>query len=147
MKPEETIDFHIRWLWHRIARIYNNEAAKFNSTMSMGYALLNIDVTNGIASTSLGPKMGMESTSLTRMLTTLEQKGFIKKEQDAHDKRKVILKLTPEGIEMRNKAKEVVLKFNDVVQSKLTKAEMQTLIKVSTKLNDILDQDNIFETP
>lgn len=115
--------------------------------MSMGYALLNIDVTHGIASTSLGPKMGMESTSLTRMLTTLEQKGFIKKEQDGKDKRKVILKLTPEGIEMRNKAKEVVLRFNEVVQSKLTKAEMQTLIKVSTKLNDILDQDNIFETP
>ncbi len=47
MKPEETIDFPIRWAWHRIARLYNIEAAKHGGSMALGYVLLNIDFENG----------------------------------------------------------------------------------------------------
>lgn len=43
MKPTESIDFHLRWLWLKLTRIYNVEAAKFGGTMSVGYVLLNID--------------------------------------------------------------------------------------------------------
>ncbi|NQX92775.1 MAG: MarR family transcriptional regulator, partial [Flavobacteriales bacterium] len=58
MKPEETIDFHIRWAWSKISRMYNVEAAKYGGTMSIGYVLLNIEK-DGTPSTKLGPKMGM----------------------------------------------------------------------------------------
>ena len=73
MKQEDTIDFHLRWAWHSIARMYNMEAAKFGTTMSVGQILLNVDV-EGTPSTKLGPKMGMESRSLTRILKSMEEK-------------------------------------------------------------------------
>ncbi|GIR50705.1 MAG: hypothetical protein CM15mP59_4470 [Flavobacteriaceae bacterium] len=36
--------------------------------MATGLALLSIDTEEGVPSTSLGPRMGMESTSLSRTL-------------------------------------------------------------------------------
>ena len=48
MKPEETIDFHIRWAWHSIARMYNIEASKLGSTMSVGHTLLSVDTENDL---------------------------------------------------------------------------------------------------
>ena len=83
MKPEETIDFHIRWAWHSIARLYNIEAARLGGSMSVGYVLLNIDLEKGCPSTKLGTKMGMEPRSLTRTLKSMEKK-IEKKEKKAN---------------------------------------------------------------
>ena len=92
MKPEETIDFHIRWAWHGIARIYNPEAAQHGLTMSTGYVLLSIDHLVGTPSTKLGPMMGMEPRSLVRTLQSMEEDGLIKRKPDKIDKRvKVIV--------------------------------------------------------
>ena len=73
MKPEDTIDFNIRSTWHKIARMYNVQAAEHGVSMATGMVLLNIDLKEGTPSTSLGPKMGMESRSLTRTLKNLEE--------------------------------------------------------------------------
>jgi DNA-binding MarR family transcriptional regulator len=87
MKPKETVDFHIRWSWYNVSRMYNSKASEFGGSMSIGYALLNIDK-DGTPSTKLGPKMGMEARSLTRMIKTLEKNGWIEKKEDYKDKRK-----------------------------------------------------------
>ena len=102
MKPEETIDFHIRWAWHGIARMYNLEASKYNSTMSVGQTLLSIDTKEGTPSTKLGPKMGMEPRSLTRMLKSMEEKGLIYRKVDKTDKRMVRIHLTDAGAKHRD---------------------------------------------
>ncbi len=81
MKPEETIDFHIRWAWYNISRMYNLKASEFGESMAIGYVLLNIDK-EGTPSTKLAPKMGMEPRSLTRMIKSLEEKGLIEKKSD-----------------------------------------------------------------
>jgi len=48
MKREETIDHQIKSCWHAIHRMYNQEAAKHNSTTSQAYVVLNIDPKEGI---------------------------------------------------------------------------------------------------
>lgn len=144
MKPEETIDFNIRWAWHGIARMYNNEAAKYGSTMSIGHALLNIDIEEGIASTKLGPKMGMESRSLTRSLKTLEEKGLIYRKLDKTDRRKVRICLTELGKEKREISKEAVIKFNLAIQKKISKTKLETFFNVITRINELLESNDIF---
>ena len=44
MRKEKTIDFHIKWAWHSISRMYNTYAAQYDMTMAVGYVLLNIDL-------------------------------------------------------------------------------------------------------
>ena len=75
---KNTIDFQIRWAWHSISRLYNESAKKHQATTSTAMAILNIEK-EGILSTRLGPKMGMESTSLSRLLKVMEKRELIKR--------------------------------------------------------------------
>ncbi len=79
---EKTIDYVLRATWISISKMYNEEASKEGSTMATGFALLSIDPENGTPSTSLGPKMGMEATSLSRTLKTMEDKGLITRKKN-----------------------------------------------------------------
>jgi DNA-binding MarR family transcriptional regulator len=143
MKPEQTIDFHLRWLWMKIMRIYNLQAARFGGTMSVGYTLLNIDK-EGTPSTRLGPKMGIESRSLTRALKSMEENGLITKTPDATDGRMVRVYLTEEGEKYRETARESVINLNQYLQDNISKDELKTFFKVAMKINMLLDNTEIF---
>ena len=144
MKPEETIDFHLRWVWAKVSRLYNHEAAKHNSTMSIGYILLNIDK-EGTNSTKLGPKMGMEPRSLTRTLKTMEEEGLIYRVQDTIDKRQVRVFLTVRGQNMRERSKEVVLRFNEYVRDHIPQEKLNVFFEVMEKINEVCDAPELFE--
>jgi len=143
MKPEETIDFHLRWLWLKIFRIYNTEAANFGGTISVGYTLLNIDK-DGTPSTKLGPKMGIESRSLTRTLKTMEADGLITRTTDPDDKRVMVVRLTDDGKKYRETARNTVLDLNEYLLEHLDSDDVDTFMKVSRKINILLDEKNIF---
>ena len=145
MKQEDTIDFHIRRNWHKIMRIYNLEAAKQNATMPMAYALLNIDMEEGTPSTSLGPIMGMESRSLTRILKKMEKEGVIKRVQNKNDKRVTRIVLTKKGRDKREQSRLAVIRFNTVVQNNLSENERKNFFQIMNKINDIIDTTPIFE--
>jgi len=82
MQKEKTIDHALRATWQAVAKSYNEQAAKHQSTMAMAMALLYIDQEDGTPSTSLGPSMGMEATSLSRTLKSMEEKGLICRERN-----------------------------------------------------------------
>ena len=144
MKPQETVDFHIRWSWYNISRMYNSKANEFGGTMSIGYALLNLD-RDGTPSTKLGPKMGMEPRSLTRMIKLLEKNGWITKEVNNKDKRMVNLHLTEKGQKMRNKSREYVIEFNKKIYDEINIDDLETCFRVLNKVNTIIDTKNIFK--
>lgn len=144
MKPEETIDFHIRWSWSKISRAYNIEAAKYGGTMSIGYVLLNIEK-DGTPSTKLGPKMGMESRSLTRTLKSMEDNGLIARVNDPNDKRMVRVLLTEKGKKERERARAVVLAFNTAVREKLSEEQLTHFFEVMNTMNALLEENHIFE--
>lgn len=97
MDKNKSIDHQLRATWQAVAKMYNEQAAKHNSTMATAFALLNIDFDAGTPSTALGPLMGMEPTSLSRLLKTMEDKKLIYRMKNPNDGRSVILKLTDFG--------------------------------------------------
>jgi DNA-binding MarR family transcriptional regulator len=110
--------------------MYNREASKFNSTMAMGFALLNIDAI-GTPSTALGPRLGMESTSLSRLLNNMEKKKLIVRKQNPNDGRGVLIFLTEFGKDNRDDSRSVVLNFNNHITSKLNKQQIRNFLEVS----------------
>jgi DNA-binding MarR family transcriptional regulator len=145
MKREETVDFHIRAAWHAIARLYNQKASNYGATMAVGFVLLNIDVEKGTPATKIAPLMGLEARSLTRLLKSLEEQGAIYRKADATDKRSVRIFLTEEGRKGRERAKETVLRFNEVVREEIPKEKLEVFFDVIQNINKILDRNNIFE--
>src|SRR5690554_4722936 len=89
-QKDNYVDFYLRHAWHKISRMYNQKAKAHGLTMSIGFILLIVDK-EGTPSTQLGPRMGMEPTSLSRTLKTMETKGYIYRKVDRDDKRKVLI--------------------------------------------------------
>lgn len=145
MKSNEfTIDYHLRSTWLAVQKMYNEQASQFNSTMVMGFTLLSIDPKAGTPSTSLGPKMGIEPTSLSRTLKNLEERGLIARKPNPEDGRSVLIILTEEGLVMRDVSKEVVLKFNDAINANISQEEMNVFLKVIQKVNSITSDKKLF---
>lgn len=141
MKSNETFDFHIRWAWYKISRLYNSIAQEHGVNMSIGYALLKIDPEHGTPSTKLGPLMGMESRSLTRTLKTMQAENLIFKKTDALDKRVIRIMLTEFGAEQREVAKKVVIDFNTIIDGKLTPVEKENFFSSIGKINEVLESE------
>ncbi len=144
MHAEETVDYHLRSVWAAIARMYNAEASKYKGTMSIGYVLLNVDI-EGTPSTSLGPKMGMESTSLSRTLKRMEDQGLIIRKKDKTDGRMVRIHLSDLGREMREKARHTVLQLNNVIREEIDSEKLDTFFEVMTDIQRVLNHQNIFK--
>ncbi len=141
---DKTIDYVLRATWQAIARMYNEEAAKYGATMATGFALLSIDRDKGIPSTALGPKMGMEATSLTRTLKSMEEKGLIVRKKNPEDGRGVLIHLTDFGREKRELSRQNVLKFNDAVKQNVTPEQLQAFMEVAEVIHTLIQDKNIF---
>jgi len=141
---EITIDYALRATWQSVARMYNEEAKKFGSTMAVGFTLLSIDPKKGTPSTSLGPKMGMEATSLSRILKSMEEKGLIERKPNPEDGRGVLIYLTPFGLEKRKDSKDVVLRFNEVVKEQLSKEQLNSFFEVMDTINQVIAEKKIY---
>jgi MarR family transcriptional regulator, organic hydroperoxide resistance regulator len=145
MRREETVDFNIKAAWHAIARMYNQQASKYDITMSMGFVLLNINGDEGTPATKIAPLMGLEARSLTRLLKTMEEKGLIYREGDASDRRMVRIVLTKEGKRKKEKSRDVVLRFNEVVREKIENEQLNTFFDVLQKISRIIEKNNIYD--
>jgi DNA-binding MarR family transcriptional regulator len=141
---DKTIDYVLRATWQAVARMYNEEASKYGATMATGFALLSIDKEKGTSSTALGPKMGMEATSLTRTLKSMEEKGLILRKKNPYDGRGVIINLTPFGKEKRDLSKSTVLKFNETIKETVSPEKLQHFMEVSEIINDLISDKKIF---
>jgi DNA-binding MarR family transcriptional regulator len=142
---DKTIDYILRATWQAVARMYNEEASKYDASMATGFALLSIDKEGGTPSTALGPKMGMEATSLTRTLKSMEDKGLIIRKKNPEDGRGVLIYLTPFGKEKRELSKNTVLKFNEAIKNNISDEKLQHFIEVAETINELIVDKNIFQ--
>ncbi len=142
MKKEKTVDFHIKWGWHAISRMYNAYAARFDITMAIGYVLLNIDLIEGTPATKIGPLLGMEPRSLVRMLKSLEERGLIQRVVDGNDKRFVRIYLTEEGKAKREMARDGVIQFNNMVRERIPLNKLAVFFDVMNDLNRMVEEEN-----
>lgn len=142
---EKTIDYTLRATWMSISKMYNEAAAIKGSTMATGFALISIDPVDGTPSTSLGPKMGMEATSLSRTLKSMEDKGLIERKRNPEDGRSVLIHLTSFGKEMRDFSKNVVKSFDLAVKEKINEEKLKIFLEVAYQINDIALQKNILK--
>ncbi len=141
---DATIDYVLRTTWLAVTKMYNEEASKFDSTMATGFALLSIDPENGTPSTSLGPKMGMEATSLSRTLKNMEERGLIERKPNPEDGRGVLIFLTEFGREKRNYSKEKVLTFNETIKANVATEELESFYKVAEIINNMISNKKIY---
>ncbi len=95
----------------------------------------------GTPSTQLGPKMGMEPTSLSRTLKTMEDDGLIFRKVDDIDKRKVFIFLSEKGVEKRRMARDVVLDFDNRLIEKIPKSKLKVYFEVMKYVDEFSEKE------
>lgn len=144
---EKTIDYVLRNTWQAVARMYNEEATKYGATMALGFALLSIDKEEGTPSTYISNRMGMEPTSLTRTLKTMEEKGLIIRKKNPIDGRGVLIYLTALGKEKRELSKSTVLRFNDFIKKEIPEEKLKSFFEVTEIIQEMILDKKIFNEP
>lgn len=82
----------------------------------------------------LGEKLFLESNTLTPILKNLETMGYVHRQRDPKDERKVVISLTDAGRRVREKA----LPLNLVKETQLTPEEFALVQKTVVKLRNNL---------
>ncbi|AUC77203.1 MarR family winged helix-turn-helix transcriptional regulator [Olleya sp. Bg11-27] len=141
---DKTIDYVLRTTWLAVNKMYNEEAAKFGTTMATGFTLLSIDQEEGTPSTSLGPIMGMEATSLSRILKRMEELNLIVRKPNPNDGRGVLIYLTEFGKQKRKDAKERVLVFNEAIKKHVSDDKLKHFYEVSDTINELISNKKIY---
>ncbi len=141
---DKTIDYVLRTTWLAVQKMYNEEAAKFESTMATGFTLLSIDPEEGTPSTALGPKMGMEPTSLSRILKTMEELGLIERRPNPEDGRGVLIHLTDFGREKREYSRDRVITFNNTIRDHVSEDQLNHFYEVIETINDLISNKKIY---
>ena len=124
-------EYKLRSAWYSIKKMYHEEAKKYGVTHAIGFALLSIHPKNGTPSTSIGPIMGMEANSLSRILKILEEKKLILKKTNPNDGRGVLIFLTKDGLSKRELTKKKIIKFNKLINTNITKKNMDIFFKTA----------------
>ncbi len=141
---DKTIDYVLRTTWLTVQKMYNEVAATIDSTMATGFTLLSIDPEKGTPSTALGPKMGMEATSLTRILKTMEKNKLIERHPNPEDGRGVIIRLTDFGREKREFSRDKVLIFNDAIKKNVSEEQLNHFYEVAEVINNMISNKRIY---
>jgi len=140
MIVEDTVDFHLRSTLFAMRRMYNLIALENGITQGIGYALINIGE-EGIPATKIAPLMGMTSSSLSRMLKTMQDEGMIYRQPDKDDKRIVRIFLTVEGEILRDRVEQVVLNFNNEHFKKLDIEALRAFERVNNIIKEQVKQE------
>lgn len=139
MAQDNTIDYYLKSAWQSVVNAYNQEAAKHDFTQTFGYVMINIKK-EGTAVSQIANLLGVRSTSLSRVLSSMEKQGLIYRAADLTDKRSVKVYLTAFGLEKRNAATRIVKDFNSFLEDHFTDNERKRLSEALQKINKLAQQ-------
>jgi len=140
----KTIEYALRSTWQLVTTMYNEKAMRYDATMTMAFTLLSIDP-DGTPSTALGPKMGMESTSLSRLLNTMEERGYIERQPNPEDGRGVLIFLTEQGKEKRALSRNTVLEFNNGLLENIAPEKIEHFYEVIDAIKEQVEKKQLIE--
>ena len=111
MKQELTRENSITFLLHEVARLmrrrFEEEASLHGFTLPQWRALAEIFRAEAIAQVSLAAALDVDQMTVSGIVSRLEKRGLIERYPDPNDSRAKLAKLTPAGLELVTRAKNV----------------------------------------
>ncbi|MCK5775078.1 MAG: MarR family transcriptional regulator [Bacteroidales bacterium] len=136
MKAQETVGYQLKVTWQSVVKMYNRVTSEDDFSQAIGYVLVNVKK-EGIPVTKIAPLMGIEPTSLSRLLKTMEERGLIYREKDLKDRRVVMLKLTPKGFELKKISRKIVLDYNKMIKANIPDEDLEVFFRVISKVRHL----------
>lgn len=95
---------------------------------------------NNVPSGTLSKKLSVTTPRIARILNSLENKGYIKRDNDNNDKRKSLVTITPKGSKFAQDVKNKLLNKIISVIKEVDYNDMKEYIRINKKIKNILNK-------
>jgi DNA-binding MarR family transcriptional regulator len=93
-----------------------------------GAPLPTMDISDRMVETACG---------ITRLLSTLEEKGLIRREQWAGDRRQVLCQITPAGLRLLDRLQGPMNELDDALAGRLTETQLDSVLEILSEIRFI----------
>lgn len=115
LRLENQLCFPLYACSRQIIKMYTPYLSPLGLTYTQYITLMVLWEDRAVSVRELGKRLYLDSGTLTPVLKTLESKGLINRYRDSGDERVLIAEITPEGMELREKAAEIPMKAGGCV--------------------------------
>lgn len=110
-------------------------------SMSHAFAIHELDSPTPLSQRDLAERLGLEKSTISRMVADLERRGHLVRERDPENRRFYRLRLTPHGRELHATMGSAFHEHYDRWVSAMTKAERDALFKGLSALIGVMRAD------
>jgi len=115
---------------YRHAQIYiNNELKPYDLNSSEYIYLVNISSQEGVNQKYLSNMLAIDDALTTRVMKSLERKGYIVRQKSLEDKRAYIVKLTEKGDNIQPIIIEKLYRWTDIISENMSEEERESIIE------------------
>lgn len=125
-----------------ITSMFDHKMATIGVSSSNYWILKVLWETDGITQKDLARRLSVQPASLTGMLDTMEEKGWVMRIQDSVDARIKRVFLTETGRELERKAADLIDECEKIICKGLTEEEKQQLKKMLKNILRNVDRAN-----
>ncbi len=113
-----------------------NKLAPFNLAPEQNFIMMLLWKKDGITQNEIGERLGKDKTNITRMISNLENKGFVRKITCTDDRRCFKIYLTPAGAQLENEVCPVMEEIGQELVDGISAEELVLLRQLLTKVRD-----------
>lgn len=132
---EEQVGHLLRKANQRATAIFQSQAGMGDMTMPQFLTLVKLNEKGEVSQNSLGRLIGMDAATMQGVVRRLTERGWITREADTKDRRRVRLTLTDSGRIALTASLESAGRANDQTLAPLTPREQQTFMRLLKRIS------------
>lgn len=138
VEPNVEIDSHIgvalRYAYQRAAAAMSDAIREFELTPIQMSVLARLRQRGPLTQNRLGRSLGMDPPNVRDVVRRLARRGLVTLEREPEDRRALLVRLTPEGVELFTRVWPVAEAVNQYTLSIFTSEERELLVEMLARL-------------
>ncbi len=131
---EKSYTVFIRDVHLAIAGYLKQKLAPFNLAPEQTFVMMLLWKKDGLTQNEIGERLGKDKTNITRMLSNLENKGFIRKITCTDDRRCFKIYLTTEGLQLEPAVCEIMREAGQDLMGGISEDERAVLHRLLSRI-------------
>lgn len=134
LKLENQLCFPLYAAARKVTGAYTPFLKPFGITYTQYIVFMVLWEKDDITVSELGKKLYLDSGTLTPLLKKMEKEGFLTRKRSAEDERRVEIKLTKKGRDLKKKAIDVPKNVGECIKGKLSEKDAKALYELLYKM-------------
>lgn len=93
---------------------------------------------DGLPTLEIGERMIQEAPGITRLVDRLVRKDMVIRDRAIDDRRKVICRITPAGLDLVAELDEPCVRWDEELMAKLSEKDLESLIAILDRVRNVL---------